>query len=330
MQQKTKLVGLVIVALFICTSPNRAVQAPTSQTPGNGARPGTGQHLPHYILGPNDEITILSLYAEEIANKTTRITTSGDLNLPLVGRIHVAGMTLEELEVEVADRLKTYYRQPDVAINVVTFKSQPVSVFGYVGSPGLIQLEGKKTLIEVLALAGGLRAEAGSEIKITRKSEWGPIPLPSAKIERDYSSVELNIRVIENAGRPEENIEILPYDIITVARADIVYVLGEVRKPGGFALTNNRTISLIELLARAEGTAPGAAVSHAKLIRRVPDSTRVEEKVDIKAVLNGKSKDIQLQPEDILYVPASYTRGALRRTLDTAVAATTGAIIYRY
>src|SRR5262249_10354997 len=156
------------------------------------------------------------------------------------------------------------------------------------------------------------------------------IPLPSVKIERDYSSVELNIRLIENASHPQENIEILPYDIITVARADIVYVLGEVRKPGGVTLTNNKTISLIELLARAEGTAAGAAVSHAKIIRRVPDATRIEESVDIKAVLNGKRKDIQLLPEDILYVPASYTRSALRRTLDTAVAATTGAIIYRY
>src|SRR5262249_33584688 len=159
-------------------SPQWALQVPigktTGNTPdkttGNTVSPPNGGHLPSYVLGPNDEIVILSVVAEDIANKPTRITTSGDLNLPMVRRLHAAGMTLDQLETEVSERLKTYYRDPDLAINITQFKSQPVSIIGYVGSPGVVQLEGRKTLIEVLSQVGGLKADAGSRIKITRKS----------------------------------------------------------------------------------------------------------------------------------------------------------------
>src|SRR5215472_4240125 len=156
MQLKTKLVGLAVCALVSYASPKwaqkaptvqvpengvRPQQAPTSQTPGNGAptsqtpgnavRPPTGEHLSSYVLGPNDEVVILSLVAEDLANKPNRITTSGDLNFPMIGRIHAAGMTLDQLQTEVTERMKTYYRDPDVALNITQFKSQPVSVIGY-------------------------------------------------------------------------------------------------------------------------------------------------------------------------------------------------------
>src|SRR5205809_3820822 len=215
MRLRTKFGVWVTVALF-------AGMATWAQQPIREQTSATGR-LPHYILGPNDEIVILSLHAEEIANKPIRITTSGDINLLMIGRIHVAGMTLEALEAEVTERLKAYIRRPDVTINVTQFRSQPVSVFGAVGTPGVVQLEGRKTLIEVLSMAGGLKPEAGTRIRITRKSEWGPIPLPSAATEGDYSVAELNIRSVEDATRPEDNIPILPNDVITVARAELVY-----------------------------------------------------------------------------------------------------------
>src|SRR5690349_145748 len=142
-------------------------QAPAPGTAVQGSLPSANRS-PQYILGPNDEITILSLHTEEISNKPIRISTSGDINHPLVGRIHAGGLTLEQLESEVSQRLKTYVRDPDIAISITQFRSQPVSVFGAVGTPGVIQLEGRKTLIEVLSMAGGLKGEAGSRIRITR------------------------------------------------------------------------------------------------------------------------------------------------------------------
>jgi len=158
MQLKTKLVGLAICALFVYASPKWAQKAPTGQapengvrppqtstgqTPGNSVRPPTGEHLSSYVLGPNDELVIQSLVADDLAGKPMRITTSGDLNFPMIGRIHAAGMTLDQLETVVIERLKTYYRDPDVSVNITQFKGQPVSVIGYVGAPGVIQLEGR-------------------------------------------------------------------------------------------------------------------------------------------------------------------------------------------
>src|SRR5947208_1275214 len=135
MHLKTKLVELVAVACFLCSAPAWALQFTGEQIPGNATDTQPARRLPYYILGPNDEIVILALDADEIANKPIRITTSGDINLPLVGRIHAAGMNLEQLEAEVTQRLAKYIREPHVAINVVEFKSQPVSLFGAVGSP---------------------------------------------------------------------------------------------------------------------------------------------------------------------------------------------------
>jgi len=205
-----------------------------------------------------------------------------------------------------------------------------VSVFGYVGSPGVIQLEGRKSLIEVLAQAGGLKNEAGSRIKITRKREWGTIPLTSAKTEGDVTVAEINIRGIENATSPEDNIAILPNDVITVPRADIVYVMGEVRRAGGFTLNDRRTISLLELLARAEGTSATAALKYSKIIRPVPGGNRIEIAVNLKDVLKGKTKDIMLQPDDILLVPSSYAKNTFQRTLDTSIQTITALTIWRF
>ena len=140
--------------------------------------PLVGRRLANYILGPGDEISIMSIYAPEIAKGPIRITTSGDINLAMVGRFHAAGLTVERLEEDVRERLKAYVKDPDIVVNLTQLKSQPVSVIGAVGSPGVVQLEGVKTLVEVLSMVGGVRPDAGARIKITRRLEWGTIPLP--------------------------------------------------------------------------------------------------------------------------------------------------------
>jgi polysaccharide biosynthesis/export protein len=329
MRVRTQTILLIGIVVLMQTAGAFGVHSTTQQAPVPGAAGPTAGRLPNYILGPNDEIVVLALDAEEISNKPIRVTTSGDISLPLVGRVHVAGMTIEDVEKELVERLKVYIRQPELAINITQFKSQPVSVFGAVGAPGVVQLEGRRTLIEVLAMAGGLKGDAGSTVKVTRRSEWGAIPLATAKSEGSYSVAEVSIRAIEDASRPEDNIQILPHDVISVARAQVVYVMGEVRKPGGFALNEKGTISLIEALARAEGFGSTASQSNAKIIRPVPGSNRIEIPVNLADVLKGKSRDMMLQPDDILYVPSSYAKGTARRTLDTIISLTTGMLIYR-
>jgi polysaccharide export outer membrane protein len=318
---------LVLAAALTRSAPTGAwqvVQEPVPATNKNAV-----EHPTKYVLGPNDEIVILALNAEDIANKPIRITAGGDINLPMVGRIHVAGMTVEQLEGEVTERLRKYIRNPEVAINVTGFKSQPVSVIGFVGTPGVIQLEGRKTLIEVLSMAGGLKQDAGYRVKITRKSEWGPIPLPSANPSGDYSVAEVNIRGINDATHPEENILILPFDIISVPRAEIVYVMGEVRKPGGFALNDKQSISVLQLIALSEGLGSNALGKKSKILRPVPGASHLEIEINLDQLLKGKTKDVTLQPEDILFVPNSSAKSALHKTVDGVISGVTGRAIYR-
>ena len=92
--------------------------------------PMVGRRLANYILGPGDEITILSVFVPEIAKQPIRITTSGDINLAMVGRFHAAGRTVEQLEEDVRERLKAYIKDPDIVVNLTQLKSQPVSVIG--------------------------------------------------------------------------------------------------------------------------------------------------------------------------------------------------------
>ena len=327
-----KVVHFLILAAALARSvPIGAWQVVQEPVPATEKNPSVVEHPPKYVLGPSDEIVILALNAEDIANKPIRITAGGDINLPMVGRIHVAGMTVEQLEAELTERLRKYIRNPEVAINVVEFKSQPVSVTGFVDRPGVIQLEGRKTLIEVLSMAGGLRQDAGYRVKITRKSEWGPIPLPSAKTDATggYSIAEVNIRGINDASHPEENILILPRDIISVPRAEIVYVMGEVRRPGGFALNDKQSISVLQAIALSEGLGFNAQAKKSKILRPVPGANRLEIPINLEQLLQGKTTDITLQPEDILFVPNSAAKTTFHKTVDNVLYGVTGALIYR-
>lgn len=320
---------LVLAAALTRSAPIGAWQVVQEPVPATDKKPPVVEHPTKYVLGPGDEIVIIALNAEDIANKPIRITAGGDLNLPMVGRIHVAGMTVEQLEGELTERLKKYIRNPEVAVNVTGFKSQPVSVIGFVGTPGVIQLEGRKTLIEVLSMAGGLKQDAGYRVKITRKGEWGPIPLPSATPTGDYSVAEVNIRGINDASHPEENILILPFDVISVPRAEVVYVMGEVRKPGGFALNDRQSISVLQAIALSEGLGFNASAKNSKILRPVPGANHQEIAINLEQLLQGKTKDVTLQPDDILFVPNSSAKSAFHKTIDGVINGLGGALIYR-
>ena len=330
MQLRIKRAGqLAVLGVFGFTGAVLSQQPAAEQGPVSGANTAIVRTLPEYVLGPNDEIVVMAVEIDEIANKPIRISTGGDINLPMVGRVQAAGMTVQQLEAEMMGRLKTYIRQPDISISVTQFRSQPVSVIGAVRSPGIVKLEGQKSLVEVLSLVGGTQPDASSIVTITRPRKWGSIPLPlkSDDPASPYTTAEVNIRTI--SAHPELNIQILPDDVINVPRAAVVYAVGGVNKPGGFALNDKEAVSVLQLVALAGGVGPTAATKDAKIIRPVPGSTRVEMDINLKDVLDGKIKDVMLQPDDILFVPDSYTKGVLRRTLETVIQMSTGMIIYR-
>ena len=285
-----------------------------------------------YVLGPNDELAISVLGLEDLSDKRVRINTEGDIHLLLVGRVRAAGMTVDRLQAELTKRLGSYMQAPQVIVSVWKVGSQPVSVIGAVNRPGVHQAVGTKTLVEMLSLAGGLRSDAGHRVTITRRLERGRIPIAGAHDDPSgqFSVAEVELGSLMKARDPMQNIEIRSHDVITVPRAELIYVVGQVRRPGGFVLHDRETLSVLEALSLAEGLARTAAPRKAKILRAGPNaSQRSETLVNLKEVLAGKGPDVSLKPYDILFVPNSNRKSVGLRTLDAAVRIGTGIAIYR-
>jgi len=319
---RTIAAALLGAAIFAGASPARAAQnVKETQT--------------SYILGPNDQITIRALDAEEISDKIYRVGSDGDLTVPMIGRLKVAGLTAGQLESELAARLEKYIRHPKVAVTVTEFHSQPVSVIGAVTTPGIVQLQGRKTLVEVLSMAGGLRNDAGQNVTITRRLESGPLPLSGARPDAtgQFTIAEVRLKDVLEARKPEQNITVEPNDIISVPRAETIYVLGAVNKAGGFVLNDRDALSVLQALSLAGGLERTAAPQKAKILRITPGTTKREEvPLDLKPIFSGKASDVALQPDDILFIPDSTQKKAALRAVEmlTAIGTTAGAGIVLY
>jgi polysaccharide export outer membrane protein len=285
-----------------------------------------------YRLGPEDSLNIWALGVEEIPNRPITVDPQGYLDLPLIGRTKVVGHTLQQTRDELQRLYAPFVREPQVTVSLVEMRSQPVSVVGSVNTPGVLQLKGRKTLVEVISMAGGLKQDSGHAIKVTRKHEWGKFNLPSqtVQVHDGYSVAEINAEGLIKGMAPDHNISILPYDVISVPRAELVYVIGEVKKPGGFVLGEKRTSSVLQALSLAEGLAPAAAPSNARILRRQGSTgDRTEVPVNVRKILNGDERDFQLEAEDVLFVPSSTTRKVSLRALETAISLGTGILIWR-
>ena len=300
-------------------------------SPSPGIPACSGQVRSTYLLGPDDQLEISGPELSELTNKRVHVDGAGDIQVPLVGRVHVSDLTAQQTEQELNKLLSIYVRHPEVVVSVEEVRSQPVSILGAVNTPGVHQLQGHKTLVEMLALAGGIRADAGYSIRITRELEWGCIPLPSAVIDSSgrFSVAEVNLREIMEARNPEEDVQIFPHDIISVPKAEMVYVIGEVRRSGGFVLGEHQSMSVLEALSLAEGINGTADTRHARILRIKDNSVQREETiVDVKDILGGKKSDVALQGSDILFIPGSTGKKAALRGLEAAIQTGTGIAVW--
>ncbi len=311
------------VLAIICTiSANFAVSAQTPEEPAQAA----------YILGPQDSVLIKVLNADELGTLPYPIDLRGMINVPMVGRIRAAGETVEQLEEALTERFKEYLQEPVVTVTIAEFHSQRISVLGQVTTPGVHQIQGDKTLFEVISEAGGLKEDAGNTVKITRRMEWGAIPLPGAVADssNQFSVAEVSIRSVMEAQNPAQNIQVKPNDVITVPKADLIYVIGSVKKSGGFVLSERADMSVLQALSMAEGLESTAAATKAMILRGGSTSPdHMEIPVNVKNILAGKTPDVPLLANDILFIPNSATKSASIRTLEAIIQAGTGAAIYR-
>jgi polysaccharide biosynthesis/export protein len=266
---------------------------------------------PNYVLGPNDQVLVRAPEVEEINERPFRIDAEGNINLPLLGRIRAGGMTVQELETDLVRRLREYVREPQVIVTVVQFRSEPVFFVGAFRSPGIYPLQGRRTLVEMLTALGGLQPNASRHIKVTRRAEYGVIPLPNAIVdpEKKISTVEISMASLRENVNPAEDILLQPYDVISVERAEAVYMNGEVGRVGSLELGERDSISILQALTQSGGFARDANRSKIRVLRPIENTTRrAEIDINLKRVLEGKENDFPLLPNDVLYVPRSYSR----------------------
>jgi polysaccharide biosynthesis/export protein len=284
-----------------------------------------------YVLGPGDQIVIRALDVDEIDGKTAGVDFGGYVDIPLLGKFKAAGLTVANLEADLAKQFSKFVRDPHISVIVSEYRSQPVSVLGAVNTPGVINLAGPSTLMQVLSRAGGLRADAGNTIRITRRGR-GTIPLSSSSTDPsgNFTTAEIGVRDLLEAKNPEDNILIKPQDSISVPRGDLVYVVGGVNKAGGFVLNERESMSVLQAVSMAEGLDKTSAPKSAKIIRgETSTSAKAEIPVDLSKILSGQAPDIPLRANDILFVPNSRAKSAAFRGLEAAIQLGTGVVVYR-
>lgn len=285
----------------------------------------------NYALGPGDEISLWVLEAEEIPGDPITIGADGYIHLPLAGRVRAEGRTATELEAALREKLGAYLHDPKVVVTIRQLRSKPISVIGAVRHPGLIQLRGETSLVEALSQAGGLLTEAGEAIKITRRPEWGAIPLPQAQRDAsgEFSVAEINVKDIMEASNPRQNIRVLPHDVISVPRAEMAYVVGHVERPGGFPLNGRESISALQALALAGGLKQTAKAKQARILKTDPATgQRSERPINLRKVIDGDSPDVRLKRNDILFVPKSGGQIAALRAAEAALRIGVGIAIF--
>ena len=310
------------------TSSSAASSSMTSSNPGSG---NTGGDTTNYVLGPEDTITVRVFAADDIPDRPAQLANDGTVTLPMVGRVHAAGLTVDQLQASLVTAYKKYFKDPQVTVQVTDFRSQPVSVAGNVNAPGVVQLRGNRNLMEVISQAGGLKADAGDTVLLTRNLNEGPIPVAGAFTDPSgkFSVAHINVRSVMSGKDPQGNITIKPHDVITVPRARMIYVLGNVTRPGGYVLTDNEEMSITQAIALAGGWNGTAALSGARILRADGGAEREQIPADIKKILQNKAPDLEMRPDDILYLPNSFAKAMSARGLEAAIGVGTGLLIWR-
>ena len=267
------------------------------------------QNLPAQKIRPNDLVGV-SVYGEPDLTRTVRVGADGTIRLPMLkDKIKADGLMPEELEQAVAEALKTQeiLVDPFVTVTVAEYHSLPISVAGAVKTPITFQpVEKKTTLLQAITRAGGLAPEAGSEILVTApQSPAGDAPPLVRRIQ---------VKALIDAADPAANILLDGGEEIRVPERGKIYVVGNVKMPGAFAVQDPSGTSILKVLALAQGLTPYA--TNEAYIYRVEGGTtsKNEIPVDLKKIMDRKAPDVPLLPNDVLYVPDNHHR---RATMDT-------------
>jgi polysaccharide biosynthesis/export protein len=318
------IVGLLQVALAQnsgsvqdATHPGNVTTEPSRIAPEPSAGPPEQETIPPVnssalVIGPGDEVEV-TVYGAPDLSEHTRVSADGNISMPLIDYVRIAGLSSSEAEAVIEAKLRrnNILNDPQVSVYVKEYTSSGISVAGEVAKPGFYSAIGPHRLFDVLQAAGGLSDKASGSVTISHRSD-----------EENPITVELSK---DPAKMVRGNIELLPGDTVFAAKAAMVYVLGEVNKPGAYILNSTGVVTVLQVVAAAGGPTHSAAVGGTRMLRRTPSGLQ-ERPVPLKALLHGKGVDIPVSAEDILFIPSSRVKAIVAASTVVATSASTAAV----
>ena len=321
------LVAAAVLILFSSPGAAQAGGSPrgdaSSRTSSNETSPPQGvgavpQDFAKLRLAPGFMVSLKVLDDPDYSGNF-RIDEQGDIALPILGTMHVAGETVSEARVQIQKKLleDNILKDPQVELNVLEYTESSVTIIGEVSSPGKHPLLSPGKLVDILALAGGTTVAAGNEIQITRGIGGGEPVLVHYSKATDAKTVA--------------DVIVYPGDTVQVRRAGIVYVLGAVNRPGGYVMQEDGTLNVLQAISLADGTSTLASSKIIYLLRRNPNGSVVYVALPFDKMAHGKSSNVELHATDVLYVPTSAIKllySDLQMVLNSAAAASIYAAVY--
>jgi polysaccharide biosynthesis/export protein len=268
------------------------------------------------LIGPGDQLHIQVADTPEM-EQHPRVTDAGEVPVQGAGNVRVAGLTPAAAGVAIQDQLvaANYMRHPTVLVTIEQFATQTVSVLGEVKTPGAYPIGTPRSILDVLALAGGLTPVADRNIVIERHGDRTNL------VDYNYSN--------KSSQAVDQQVLVNPGDIVLVAKAGIVYVLGDVNRPGAFPMANNESnMTMLQALALAGGLTKTAKQGQARLIRKETDGSYSDKKISVGDLQQGKKPDMAMLPGDVLYVPFSFGRNLAVFGSSSIAASATSAVVY--
>jgi polysaccharide biosynthesis/export protein len=309
---------IVILSIAVTGTLLATAQSGSAHAGSGGAALNESSNLPSGPIGKNDLVGI-SVYDSPEFTRTARISADGDLRLPMLQKpIVAAGLYPQELEKAIRAALidEQVLIDPVVTVSIVEYRSRPISVVGAVKNPVTFQDAGVVTLLDALSQAGGLMENAGKEILVSDpqlSSDGKTTSIKHVPVRGLYDGVDPSLNMVLHGG-----------EVIRVPEAGRVYVLGNVKKPGMFLLTDDYPGSVLKALALSDGL-EGFTGSTAYIYRTDAGSTEKREiPIELKKIIHRKSPDVALMANDILYVPQASGRKAAATTLDRVSALSIG------
>jgi len=310
--------GAGLLALLLAFLPAAVFAQQAGETAANAPTRNMPPPPPSLPISFGDLIQVTVFDATELSG-TVRVNSKGEVVLPLGGAVKVKGLTAADAGAAIAAKLKEsgILLEPHVTVLILEYQTQGVTVTGEVRAPGVYPLLANRTVLDMIAIAGGLNENAGKVATVFHRDSPG-----------DVRQVRLNVSVQTSGSATESSVEVLPGDTISVSRSGVVYILGDVGRPGGFLVEHNDRLSVLEALALAQGTNQTASLGSTRLMRKT-DEGRLEIDLDLKKILKGEGSDLLMADGDILYVPISNKKVYGLRALEAMIGVGTQVTIYK-